>query len=437
MIKPAQTPIWFKGRNHPPPSRKTPRLPPFLRHRNYQAPNLPSVSDSMLSNKLRSPSCTDRQTVPIILWQPGCPNWLQADRLGKIPDQPRRQATVHPVSAERGGNLHVRVGNVKCKFGGAGGADPESRPRDDPCPPIPARIEGEIRLKNRLRRQWQITRDPDQKAEVNCLHRSVTHQLNKWIRAVEQHAGKPWSRGPVAVEDDKVGDENSHCLTSPRHSERQCSLWSRDSRSPGWQSWVLVPAGKRRVGSGSYWKVSRGAGSILLCPCNRVYATNPMEVQYAIWGLKLGKTPGPNGLQNRALKHLPRRAISFLVALFNVALLAEYFQPVWKYARLISIPKPGKIPSLPLSYRPISLLDTISKLFEKILLRKILSEVNGCCIMRDKQLGSDPHIARVFSWCASLREWLGTPAGRAWQARFFSTLYKPTILFGSMVSYSS
>jgi hypothetical protein len=59
-------------------------------------------------------------------------------------------------------------------------SNPESRPRDDPRPPIPACIQDEIRPKNRLRRQWQITRDPALKADVNRLKRSVTHQLNEW-----------------------------------------------------------------------------------------------------------------------------------------------------------------------------------------------------------------------------------------------------------------
>jgi len=43
---------------------------------------------------------------------------------------------------------------------------PMRRLRDDPRPPIPASIQDEIRLKNRLHRQWQITRDPALKAEV-------------------------------------------------------------------------------------------------------------------------------------------------------------------------------------------------------------------------------------------------------------------------------
>jgi hypothetical protein len=54
------------------------------------------------------------------------------------------------------------------------------RPRADPWPPIPAGIQDEIRLKNRLRRQWQVTRDPALRAEVNCLQGSVTRRLNEW-----------------------------------------------------------------------------------------------------------------------------------------------------------------------------------------------------------------------------------------------------------------
>jgi len=52
------------------------------------------------------------------------------------------------------------------------------RPRDDPRPPISAGIQDEILLNNRLRRYWQITRDPALKAEVNRLQISVTRRLN-------------------------------------------------------------------------------------------------------------------------------------------------------------------------------------------------------------------------------------------------------------------
>jgi hypothetical protein len=57
---------------------------------------------------------------------------------------------------------------------------PMCRPRDDPRPPIPASIQDDIRLTNRLPRRWQITRDPTLKAEVNRLQRSITRRLNEW-----------------------------------------------------------------------------------------------------------------------------------------------------------------------------------------------------------------------------------------------------------------
>ena len=56
---------------------------------------------------------------------------------------------------------------------------PKCGPRDDPRPPKPADIQDEIRLKNRLRRRWQVTREPTLKAEVNRLQRSVTRRLNE------------------------------------------------------------------------------------------------------------------------------------------------------------------------------------------------------------------------------------------------------------------
>ena len=67
---------------------------------------------------------------------------------------------------------------------------PKHRPRDDPRPPLRAGIQHEIRLKNWLRRQRQITRGPTLKAEVNCLQRSVTPRLkerrnNRWSATLE------------------------------------------------------------------------------------------------------------------------------------------------------------------------------------------------------------------------------------------------------------
>jgi hypothetical protein len=53
-------------------------------------------------------------------------------------------------------------------------------PRAGPRPPLPASIQDEIRLKNRWKGQWQITRFPALETQVNRFQRSVTWQVNEW-----------------------------------------------------------------------------------------------------------------------------------------------------------------------------------------------------------------------------------------------------------------
>jgi hypothetical protein len=130
--------------------------------------------------------------------------------------------------------------------------------------------------------------------------------------------------------------------------------------------------------------------SYFLTPASEPKITTPDEVHEAIMGLKDSKAPGPNGIPNRALKHLPQRAVSLLVQIFNAILVTHHFPIGWKHARVFSILKPGKDPALPSSYRPINLLDTIGKLFENILLARILHVVSERGLMRDEQFGFRP-----------------------------------------------
>jgi len=121
-----------------------------------------------------------------------------------------------------------------------------------------------------------------------------------------------------------------------------------------------------------------------------VSLTTPDEVHEGIRGLKVSKAPGPNGIPNRALKYLPKRAVSLFARTFNTVLRTHNFPQTLKHARGISILKPGKDPALSASYRPISLLDMIGKSLEKILLARILHVVNERGLMRDEQFGFRP-----------------------------------------------
>jgi hypothetical protein len=127
-----------------------------------------------------------------------------------------------------------------------------------------------------------------------------------------------------------------------------------------------------------------------LSPASEPQLTIPGEVHEVIRGLKVSKAPGPNGIPKRELKHLPKRADSLLTCIFNAVLYTHHFPQTRKHARVISILKSGKDPALPSSYSPISLLDTIGNLFEKIILARILHVVNQRGLMLDEQFGFRP-----------------------------------------------
>jgi hypothetical protein len=80
---------------------------------------------------------------------------------------------------------------------------------------------------------------------------------------------------------------------------------------------------------------------------------------------------------------LPRRVIQ-----------SDFSNPVltasWKNASVFSVLKTRKDPTLPSTYRPISLLDTIGKLFEKIFLTRIPFCVSGRGLLRNERFGFRP-----------------------------------------------
>ena len=60
-------------------------------------------------------------------------------------------------------------------------------------------------------------------------------------------------------------------------------------------------------------------------------------------------------------------------------------------ARLLDLqPETREGPVQPSSYRPISLLDMVGKLFDRLLLASIVMELSGRRLLRDEQFGFRP-----------------------------------------------
>jgi len=172
------------------------------------------------------------------------------------------------------------------------------------------------------------------------------------------------SRRSIAVEDDQTGDESSYSISNPLRSPRGESL-SQTEKAEAFA--VSLEAQFQPVTDPSVLAVIEiddvALKSYFLAPASEPKLTNPDEVHEAIRVLKVSKALGPNGIPNRALNHLPQRAVSFLAQIFDAVLLTRHFPSIWKHARVISILKPGKDPALPSFYRPISLLDTLVNYF--------------------------------------------------------------------------
>ena len=98
----------------------------------------------------------------------------------------------------------------------------------------------------------------------------------------------------------------------------------------------------------------------------------------------------PNKAPYLMLKHLPRSGMGFLLHIFNLSLSLHFFPFICKTSSIISIHKMGKPLDSPASFRPISLISYASKLFERIILSRLLFFLESNSILSARQVGFRP-----------------------------------------------
>ena len=103
--------------------------------------------------------------------------------------------------------------------------------------------------------------------------------------------------------------------------------------------------------------------------------------------MKNPKAPGIDQIHNRLIKKLPDRGIKYLTFIFCCCLKLAYFPTKWKTGNVFPIPKPGKNLADAISYIPISLLSSVSKLFERVILHRIQTHLEDDNILPDEQDG--------------------------------------------------
>jgi len=117
---------------------------------------------------------------------------------------------------------------------------------------------------------------------------------------------------------------------------------------------------------------------------------SPAEVSAMIASLNVRKTPGYDLISGKALQELPHKAVFLLTTLYNSMLRLSYHPLLWKFTQIIMVPKPGK-PAHDVTYnRPISLLPIPSKVFERLLLKRLRSDVDLSLLIPSYQFGLRP-----------------------------------------------
>lgn len=244
-------------------------------------------------------------------------------------------------------------------------------------------IEALVSEKRKARREWQRHRSPDLKSKLkDCEKRLKTalksaeeFDLIKYLKDLDPTERTDYSlykatrkmRHPIAHES-PLRIENGSWAKS---TEEKLNAFANHLEN------VFTP------NSGS---------SSVYSPVIEEIVPSPLRIRFpevvkAVKDLNLKKAPGGDGISGKMVKELPLSTLRLVLYIFNAILRVGYFPLTWKRSEIVMIPKPGKDPTQVKSYRPISLLSILSKLFEAMLLRKITPHICSNNIIPDHQFG--------------------------------------------------
>ena len=239
-------------------------------------------------------------------------------------------------------------------------------------PPIPAHIRALVERKRRVRSEWQQTRDPAAKTRLNKLIERIREALvetgaDEWERRIEEADEDQPSLNRLCRQLTKKKPA-THPLMHPDGSLRYTAAERAEILAEHLEATFQPNASERPA---HHARLEADVTRALANPERPLPAPpyfSPELVAKTIKGLKPKKAPGLDSVTNRALRHLPRMIITALTRLFNAVLRLGYFPRAWKEGLVIMLPKARKNLRNPDSYRPITLLSAVAKLFEKLLL---------------------------------------------------------------------
>ena len=114
---------------------------------------------------------------------------------------------------------------------------------------------------------------------------------------------------------------------------------------------------------------------------------NVLEITKTLQKCRNRSAPGEDQISYLILKNLDRENLSNIALIYNSCLKTGYFPNAWKQAKVVMLPKPGKDLTKPTSYRPISLLPAMGKIFERIVASRLSAFLEKVDYFDENQAG--------------------------------------------------
>lgn len=273
----------------------------------------------------------------------------------------------------------------------------------------PFQIKQQILEKRRLRRVWHLTRHPMDKTALNKASANLKAEIRRTLEETLQ--SKLESLTPTATTNYSLW-KFTRTLDRPQVPKppirSSLNAWARTQQQKA-NAFADHLAKVFTPNESSDVDFERSVEDALCQPLQLDLPPKPTTTR-EVWGimksLKDKKAPGFDLITKEILRELPKKAVTFLTTLFNGILRVQYFPRLWKISQIIMIHKLGKPAHEVTSYRPISLLPILSKLFEKILLRRLLPILASNHTIPDHQFGfrqQHSTIEQVHRVCNEIR----------------------------------
>lgn len=262
-------------------------------------------------------------------------------------------------------------------------ATPLSKPTVPKVVYYPREVSELVKLRRKARHLWQETRDPAHKNAFNKL----CARTKRLIAKIRQESFEQFLQTL-----DGTKDTNYSIWKVARTCRKPANHVPPLRKSDN--SWALTDRDKANVFAEHLEKTFQPNDIYSdVLPTTEYNFTEdfhhftPTQIRKMADKLRTRKAPGRDGITGQLIKELPRKGFVLLTYLFNAVVRLQYIPKEWKTAKVILLLKPGKPSDQPQSYRPISLLPVMSKLFEKLFLLRIMKTVEEKNIIPDHQFG--------------------------------------------------